>query len=69
MKTTIGVTQSGRFTPNIINIASEFFGVPAKENDKRSKTLWLTFPSKVCAREFSKAINVICIDKDEHIFQ
>ena len=70
MKTIIGIAQSGRFSPQTINIASEFFGIATKENNKKEDgILWLTFPSKKSAQEFSHAIHLQCVDKNQEIFK
>lgn len=68
MKTTIGILQSGA-NERIENMASEFFGVVIEKTDRNKNTIWLTFPSKKTAQEFSQIINFQCVDIDKKIFQ
>ncbi len=72
MKIIIGVTQSGRFSPQVESIASEFFGesitkIHAGKKDKN--ILWFLFPSKKNAIEFMQAIPLKCVNENNKVFK
>ena len=68
MKKVIGVLQYKRFTPYVLNVASEYFG-KAIEETAEDETLWVEFSSMTNAKEFASVIGLICVDEDKNVFK
>ncbi len=69
-KTILGVIPEthGYEDFQIINLATEYFGTPAKV-DRNDGIVWLSFTNKTFAREFKDIIRLQCINENEEEFK